>query len=319
MRLSTLHKNCIQIGIAADPRKKADIDAQLLEEKEHQKKLKGLHKELADEERTWNPYGDSRIIAGSGDEEVKRVMVGIDIETPEVLLAGRLREKGEKIDCLMIHHPEGRALADLYKVVPMQTDLYRGVGVPVNATEAILRPKVSKVMRSTHSKNLFREGRAFELLGFPAFTCHTPTDNLAWRFIDKLVKQKEYGSLGTLINALMSVPEYLHYGKLGNPPIIVSGGLRSRPGKVVVTGFTGGSNVPEAMIAEQAKAGIGTILTMHAQDKEIEEARKHHVNIIQCSHMASDVLGMNLMLDQLGKKGAKLDVLEISGFVRVKR
>src|SRR5690606_7177149 len=124
------------------------------------KKLEGKEKEFFDEERTWNPYSDCRIINGSGDEEVTHFMVGIDIETPEVLLADRLREKGKKIDALFIHHPEGRALADLEKVMDLQIDIMAQVGVPVNHAEAMLRPRTDRIWRSIHSDNLFRTERA---------------------------------------------------------------------------------------------------------------------------------------------------------------
>ncbi len=87
------------------------------------KKLDAKEKEYFDAERTWNPYSDSRIINGNGTEEFTHLMVGIDIETPELLLIDRLREKGQRIDGALIHHPKGRALADLEKVMPMQIDL----------------------------------------------------------------------------------------------------------------------------------------------------------------------------------------------------
>lgn len=319
MKLKDLFALTIDTGISNDPRSKKDIEKILKKEKDRQGKLKGKEKELADEERTWNPYSDSRIIYGKGDEDVTHLMVGIDIETPEMLLADRLREKGEKIDALMIHHPEGRALADLEKTMPLQVDLLSTVGVPVNKSEAQLRPHMDKIWRSIHANNLFREERAAELLGFPAFTCHTPTDNMAWQFIDKQICQKEYDSLGEIIEALADIEEYAWYAKKGNPPIIANGSKDGRPGKVVVTEFTGGTNGPEEFLAEQAKAGVGTVLSMHVTEKTLEQAKKHHVNMIQCSHMASDSLGINLMLDTLAKKEKKLSVLEVSGFVRVKR
>ena len=116
MKLKDLFSLAIETGIKADPRGKKRIDRDLKKVKDKQKNLKkGMEKDTFDEERTWNPYGDSRIINGSGNEDVQVLMVGVDIETPEVLLADRLREKGEKIDCLFIHPPEGRALADIDK------------------------------------------------------------------------------------------------------------------------------------------------------------------------------------------------------------
>jgi hypothetical protein len=41
--------------------------------------------------------------------------------------------------------------------------------------------------------------------------------------------------------------------------------------------------------------------------------------MVQCSHMASDALGINLLLDLLGKEEKYLETLDISGFIRVKR
>ena len=320
MKLKSLFKHAIEFGIEADPRGKQRIERDLKKQKEKQKKLeKKRDKELFDDERTWNPFSDSRIINGSGDEEVQTLMVGIDIETPEIMLADRLRERGEKIDCLMIHHPEGRALADLEKVMPTQIDVFAGVGVPENKVEALLKPRMDKIWRAIHAGNLYRTERAAALMDFPAFTCHTPTDNLVWRFIEKNICKKTYHELGEILNALLDIPEYYEYAKMGNPPIIVNGSPSGRLGKVVATEFTGGTNGPDEFIEVQAHAGVGTILAMHFTEKEVEEGRKHHINLVQCSHMASDALGINLMLDKLTKKEKKLKTIDVSGFIRVKR
>lgn len=319
MKLKKLFASAIQHGIDADPRGRKDIEKMLKKTADHGKKLEGTEKELFDEERTWNPYGDSRIINGTGEEEVQRLMIGIDIEAQEMLLADRLREKGEKIDCVFIHHPEGRALADLEKVMTLQVDVLAQVGVPVNHSEGHLRPRMDRIWRSIHADNLFRTERSAELLGIPAFCCHTVTDNLVWRYMEKHICKKEHDDLKSIVNALLEMPEYKYYAKKGNPPIIVNGSERSRPGKIVATEFTGGTNGPEEFLESQSRAGVGTILSMHVTEKTLEEARKHHVNMIQCSHMASDSIGINLLLDLLSKEEKKLDALEVSGFVRVKR
>ena len=320
MKLQELFQLAIETGIAADPRGKPRINKMLKKAKDKQKKVEGKEKKYFDAERTWNPYGDSRIINGSGKEDVKTLMVGVDIETPEVVLADRLREKGEKIDCLFIHHPEGRALGDLEKVMPLQVDLLAGVGVPVNHSEAQLRPRMDRIWRAIHADNLFRTERAAELLGIPAFCCHTPTDNLVWRFIEKnICQKKEYDNLGEIINALHEIEEYDVFAKKGNPCFAVNGTSESRPGKVCATEFTGGTNGPEEFLKEQSDAGVGTILSMHVTEKTLEAAKKYHVNMIQCSHMASDAIGINLMLDTIQKKEKKLSTVDTSGFIRVKR
>lgn len=319
MKLKKLFARAVEIGIDADPRGRKSLEKMLKKQKERFDKLDAKEKEFFDQERLWNPFGDSRIINGTGEEEVRRLMVGIDIETPEMLLADRLREKGEVIDAVMIHHPEGRALADLEKVMPLQVDLLAQVGVPVNHAEGQLRPRMDKIWRAIHADNLFRTERTAELLGIPAFNCHTITDNLVWRFVEKTICKREYDSLDEILQALREIPEYKTYAKKGNPPILVNGSGGGRPGKIVATEFTGGTNGPEEFLEAQSRAGVGTILSMHVTEKTLEEAKKHHVNMIQCSHMASDAIGVNLLLDLLSKEEKRLDVLEVAGFIRVKR
>lgn len=319
MKLNQLFKRAVEIGIDADPRGKKRIQSMLKKKAEEGKELKGKKKELFDEERTWNPFPDCRIINGTGDEEMKTLMVGIDIETPEVLLADRLREKGTKIDGLFIHHPEGRALADLEKIMPLQVDVLASVGVPVNHSEAQLRPRMDRIWRAIHADNLFRTERTAELLGIPAFCCHTITDNLVYQFIEKTICAKDHEDLQSIIDALLEIPEYMHYAKKGNPPILVNGSASSRPGKIVATEFTGGTNGPEEFLEEQSRAGVGTILSMHVTEKTLDEAKKHHVNMVQCSHMASDAIGINLLLDMLEKEGGTIETVDASGFIRVRR
>ncbi|OGJ57172.1 hypothetical protein A3H22_03550 [Candidatus Peribacteria bacterium RIFCSPLOWO2_12_FULL_55_15] len=319
MKLKTFFQRAVEIGISADPRGKTLVAKMLRKEQERQKKLEGKEKELADEERTWNPYADSRIINGTGEEEVRHFMVGIDIETQEILLADRLRERGETIDCIFIHHPEGRPLADLGHVMSIQIDVLGCIGVPENQAEWPLGPRIDRIHRSIHADNLFRTERAAELLNFPAFCCHTVTDNLVYQFIEKTICKKKYDDCGEILNTLLDIPEYAYYAKKGNPPIIVNGNRAGRPGKIVASEFTGGTNGPEEFIEKQAHAGVGTILSMHVTEKSLEEAKKHHVNMVQCSHMASDAIGINLLLDRLQKEEKRLTTLDVSGFVRIAR
>lgn len=319
MKLKELFKRAVDLGIDGDPRGRKQLEKMLKKQQDKFKKLEGKEKELFDQERTWNPYSDSRIINGTGEENVQVLMVGIDIETQEVLLADRLREKGRRIDCLFIHHPEGRALADLEKVMPLQVDVLAQLGVPVNHSEAHLRPRMDRVWRAIHADNLFRTERAAELLDIPAFCCHTITDNLVWRYMEKTVSSRQYDDLHEVVNAILEIPEYKHYARKGNPPIIVHGSGSARPGKITASEFTGGTNGPEEFLKSQSDAGVGTILSMHVTEKTLEEAKKYHVNMIQCSHMASDSIGINLLLDQLSKTEKKLETVDAAGFVRVKR
>ena len=56
---------------------------------------------------------------------------------------------------------------------------------------------------------------------------------------------------------------------------------------------------------------------MHMGEDHRKEAEKHHLNVIIAGHMASDSLGMNLLLDEIARQGVK--ILSFSGFHRVER
>ena len=116
MKLQDILKLAVQMGIEKDPRGKAEIKRLLASNKEKYEKLSEEEKEYFDTSSLENPFPDSRILVGDPKIEVKSVMVGIDMEVPEVLLADRLREKGEAIDLIISHHPEGVALVNLDKV-----------------------------------------------------------------------------------------------------------------------------------------------------------------------------------------------------------
>lgn len=319
MKLKNLFRTAVQVGIDADPRSRAEIERSLKRVEERHNRLEGKEKEHFDHEQIWNPYLDSRILFGTGEEEVKSLLVGIDVETPELLLTHELRRSGKKIDAVMGHHPEGRGLADLEKVMPVQIDVLAQCGVAVNQAEGMLRPRMDKIWRSIHADNLFRSERTAELLGIPFLCCHTIADNLVWRFMEKNICKRNFDTIGEILDAITEIPEYRHYAHKGNPPILVNGRKEGRPGRIFATEFTGGTNGPEELMKLQAQANVGTVLSMHVTEKTLDVAKEHHVNIIQCSHMASDALGMNLLLDALKRKEPKLQIMEFSGFVRVER
>jgi hypothetical protein len=56
---------------------------------------------------------------------------------------------------------------------------------------------------------------------------------------------------------------------------------------------------------------------MHIKEEHIKEAKKHHINCIVAGHMASDSIGMNLVLDGLEARG--IDIVPCSGLIRVSR
>ena len=89
-----------------------------------------------------------RILAGDPEREIKRILAGIDIGVGEVLLAERLADRGKPVDLLLSHHPAGWALAQLYKVMPLQEDFMAAYGIPINLAEGVLADRIQEVRRA---------------------------------------------------------------------------------------------------------------------------------------------------------------------------
>jgi hypothetical protein len=319
MKLQTLFETCVSIGMDHDVRGRETLEKQLKKANEEYGALEGIERDLYDMERLKNPYHDTRVLNGDGPEEVKSLFVGIDIDVPQILLADRLRERGQSIDCLFLHHPQGRASLELAQDMRLQVELYRKYGVPEVQIEQQLESTIESVARLEHGSNLFEWIRTAKLLRFPAMCVHTPADNLVYQYMETFISSRSYENVGEIERALLDIPELRFYAEHGVRPLLINCSQQSHTGRIAPTGITGGTDGPEIFVKEQADAGIGTILVMHASDAYKKAAEKYRVNIIQLSHYAADDLGVNLLLDLLQKEDPSLEVFEGCGFKRVHR
>lgn len=317
MKIKEIYELFIQKGIDADPRGNDVIEKSLTKAKEKYEKLSNGEKDEFDKEKLTNPYCDTRILFGDPNLEVKKALVGIDMEVGEVLLADRLNDKGAEIDLLIAHHPEGRAFAELDKVMHVQADILHGYGVPINVAESVLAPRISEISRGVAPANHQRPVDAARLLNIPFMCTHTVADNMVYDFLCKLVDEKKPETVGEIIEVLKEVPEYKEGVKLGSGPRVFAGNPDARAGKIAVTEITGGTSGSKDMYEKMAQAGIGTIIGMHMSEDHKKEAEKHHINVVIAGHMASDSLGMNLLLDEIEKQG--VEIIPTSGLIRIKR
>jgi putative NIF3 family GTP cyclohydrolase 1 type 2 len=316
LRLIDFYQKCVSLGKEYDPRSVAEVEKNLTRAVKQYEELKEEEKQYFDVERLKNPYADTRILNGDPETEVKRILAGIDMEVQEILLADRLREKGEKIDLILSHHPEGKALVALHRVMSLQEGVLAQLGVPINVAEGILASRISEVERGLMPLNHNRSVDAARLLNFPFMCVHTPADNMVNTYLSNLFTEKQPDTVGDVVNLLLEIPEYQESKKMDAGPKVFLGKETNSAGKVFVdmTGGTGGS---EDAFAKLAIAGVGTIVGMHIGEKHRKEAEKNHINVVIAGHMASDSLGVNLLLDVLEKEG--IEIITCSGLIRVKR
>ncbi|MBU2603320.1 MAG: NGG1p interacting factor NIF3 [Actinobacteria bacterium] len=317
MKLSTLYSEAVKVGMENDPRGPRGLERVLEQARKTLSDLPQKDKWEFDRESLTNPFSDTRILVGDPDTEVRRMLVGIDISIGEILLADRLREKGQVVDLVLAHHPEGRALADLGAVMGVQADIWRRFGVPIAYGDTLMAGRAAEVDRHLHAANMDQSISAARILDVPFMCCHTPADNSVNTFLQKSCDElDEDATLEDIMDMLKEIPEYREAVGQGVGPTIFQGEPTYRAGKVMVD-MTGGTSGPEEAIQRLAAAGVGTILGMHMSEEHRKKAEEAHINVVIAGHHASDSLGMNLVIDRLESAG--VDVVSCSSFSRVSR
>ncbi|MFA7467968.1 MAG: NGG1p interacting factor NIF3 [Desulfotomaculaceae bacterium] len=316
MNIREIYEYVIARGIEKDPRGANAVAAQLEREKKRYADMKEDDKKDYDMDRLANPYSDTRVLFGDPETQVRRMLVGVDIEVGEVLLADRLIEKGKPVDLIMSHHPEGKALAGLHDVMHLQEDILARFGVPINVAEGIMASRIGEVKRGLMPINHNRTVDAAKILGIPIMSAHTVADNQVATFLQDIMDQEEPKNLQDIVKLLKSIPEYAEAARHNAGPNIVVGSKERRAGKVLVD-MTGGTSGSQDAYAKLAQVGVGTLLVMHISEKHRKEAEKNHINVIIAGHMASDSVGMNLLLDGIVQQGVEL--IPCAGIIRHKR
>ena len=317
MTLKELYSKAISTGIENDPRGKEAVLKELESRKKDFEKLKEDEKEFFDSETLNNPYSDSRILNGTGEERIKSALIGIDIEVGEILLADSLKAKGKGVDLLLSHHPEGRAYANLYSVMQMQSDILHRFGVPINIAEDLMEGRIKEVERRLMPANHTRAVDAAKLLGIPFMCLHTPADNMVANYLQKLFDEKKPYKISDVMDILKGIPEYKEASFNGAGPKILIGSKNRKAGKIFVD-MTGGTEGSKEIFSSLTASGVNTIVGMHLGEEHRKEAEKNHLNVVIAGHISSDNLGLNLLLDELSKNNS-LEILECSGFKRVSR
>lgn len=249
---------------------------------------------------------DSGIIVPG--ENIKKAAFGVDMEAVEMLIA---RELG--VDLVITHHPVGGSpRINLYKVMENQIARMVTAGVPINKAQKVLREQMGKVERSLHVTNYDRAASAAKLLNMPFMGIHSPADLLTERKVQEHLDENlnEKSTLGDVIAALKLLPEYSN--ALTEPEIRV-GSEKDYAGKVFVTmagGTNGGAKVAQAYF----EAGIGTLVCMHMPEDVLKAVREQNIgNVIVAGHMASDSIGINMIIAALEERG--VEVIRMSGVI----
>ncbi len=244
--------------------------------------------------------GDSAIYVEG--EDIKKVLIGIDVGVAELVLADRLG-----YDAVIAHHPVGSK--GFGEVLHRHVDFLRENGVPEDVAEKAVEDLINHWSWNFHRANNDHAPSVARLLGMPFLNIHQPLDELGrLRMLDAL-KKKELEipemTVGDAITALMQYEEF----QKAETDIRVALGDPSKPlGKWVVAhaaGTNGGYNVAKAYYDH----GIDTVIYIHIPNGDIPRLKAEvKGNLIITGHISSDRLGITPYIKELRSRGLEVDV-----------
>jgi len=294
MKLKEFFQKAVACGVLHDPRGKEFI-------------LKSKGK---------NPYEDTQILYGDPQREIKNILVGIDIESAELLLADRLRKTNSGLDLVVSHHPEGKALIRLYQVMNVQISLLEKMGVKKELAQGLMQERIFEVERKLLSGNHLRTVDTARILDIPLVCLHTVADNLAYDFIFRLIEKNRPKKIADIMELLLGIEEYKLALKESVGPRILLGSPLRPTGKIMLE-MTGGTEGSKDIFGWLYKAGVRTLICMHLSEEHFRKVKDKNLNIIIAGHISSDTLGLNLLLDEIDNK-KELDIFTCSGFRRIR-
>jgi hypothetical protein len=247
--------------------------------------------------------GDSAIYVEG--ENIKKVLFGVDLGVPELLLAHQLG-----YDCCLAHHPQGgRAFLGYHEVLWKHKDQLIRAGVLEKVADEAVRPLVEAAKVTSQARNLYHAPSVAEMLEMPYLNIHNPLDELGRRIMDETIRKAtdEDSTVRDVVDALMTLEEF----KNASTEIAVALGTPdNKAGRVVVAhgaGTNGGYSVAKAYFDH----GIGTVLYIHINPAELKRLKEYGKgNLIVSGHIASDMVGINPYLRELEKKGIIVDELD---------
>jgi len=290
MKLGYLYNQVVRFGRDRDPRKKSVISS----------------------------YPDTAILYGDRNTEIKKALIGVDIEVAELLLADKIRQ-GRGLDLVISHHPEGKAYAGLHEVMCLQVELLRQAGVSVKVARELVQERQREVARRILPQNHLRAVDAARLLDLPFMCVHTPADNHVSSFIKALLDKNKPKQVQDIVAILNQIPEYQEAARISAGPRIILGNPRRSAGKILME-MTGGTEGSKDAFDKLYKAGVRTLVSMHLSEEHFKKVKDANLNVVIAGHISSDTLGLNLLLDRIERTAKeKLEVISCSGFKRIRR
>ncbi|MCL2873906.1 MAG: Nif3-like dinuclear metal center hexameric protein [Defluviitaleaceae bacterium] len=242
-------------------------------------------------------------------ENIKKVLMGVDMDTPELMLAQQLG-----YDLVVTHHPR-HTNVDMLDVLDEHILKLEALGVPRNKSQKLIKERKNELSYNQHVSNSRRSESAAQLLNMPFMSIHTPADvigeSIVQQFLDEKFKDKPGTTVQDIAEALEELGEYKNSAR---KPVIRVGDKESYAGKIYVlmSGLTGpGADV----LKEYFEAGVGTLVMMHIPEADAKKLKEQNIgNVLIAGHMSSDSFGLNKIAEKWAEFGVETTMM--SGVVK---
>ena len=243
-------------------------------------------------------------------EDIRRVLAGIDIGVPELLLA-----KDMAFDLALAHHPiGGSAVLEFHRVFERHVLQMMAVGVPERVARDAVEGMVAERRILASMKNYDHAPSVARLVDMPLMNIHTPLDEIGRR---KMAEAVSSLPVDATVNDL-EAHFYETFGEFRNAATRIEvrvGREENRVGCVTVShaaGTNGGYSVAKAYFDHD----VDTVIYIHCRPQDSKRLRATYgdsKNLIVTGHIASDALGINPFLDALRERGVEVEA--ISGII----
>jgi putative NIF3 family GTP cyclohydrolase 1 type 2 len=252
--------------------------------------------------------GDSAVYhPGSG---IKRLMMGIDIQAPELKIAADLG-----YDAAVSHHPTGgEARLQFYRVLYRHVDQMAQAGVPHDVASALIDEMADAHRAAAAMTNYDHDPSVARLLGLPYLNIHTPLDEVGRRRLQAAIDElPTTATVDRLISHLFAT-----FGEFRNAKTEIESRIGKRDnaiGKTVMShgaGTNGGYAVAKAYFDH----GVDTVVYIHCRPEESRRLMTEvgdSKNLIVTGHIASDSIGINPYVARLRQEG--MEVTTLSGII----
>jgi hypothetical protein len=243
MTIRDLYDFAIERAFAMDPRGEAAIREQMAGLQRDYDGLTGQARALFDSERLRNPFGDTRMLVGDPETEVRRLICGINISGAEILLADRLRDHGKPVDLVVGHHtsPLGGGCGSREDIFLGQIGMLADFGVPEHLADKLLRPAMTVTEQRSSD---FTANQIAEALGVPLMTIHGPADLYLYHAGYRVLREDQPKTVGDLVAISDGWPEVQWLAERGVATQIAVGDAKNPLGRTYCC-FYGGQRSAE--------------------------------------------------------------------------